>query len=70
VDLAGGQARLYAFNGRVPGPLLEARPGDDVQLRLRNTLREPTNLHFHGLHVSPNGTADNIFIDIPEDEPV
>ena len=68
VDLAGKQARLYAFNGRVPGPLLEARPGDDVQVRLRNTLREPTNLHFHGLHVSPSGTADNIFIEIPEGE--
>lgn len=68
VDLAGRQARLYAFNGRVPGPLLETRPGDDVQIRLRNTLREPTNLHFHGLHLSPNGTTDNIFIEIPEGE--
>lgn len=68
VDLAGRQARLYAFNGRVPGPVLEARPGDDVQVRLRNTLREPTNLHFHGLHLSPNGTADNIFVEIPEGE--
>ena len=29
------------------------------QLRLANT----TNLHLHGLHVSPNGDADNIFRD-------
>lgn len=68
VDLAGRQARLYALNGRVPGPLLEARPGDDVQIRVRNGLREPTNLHYHGLHISPSGTADNIFVEIPEGE--
>jgi len=68
VELAGRQARLYAFNGRVPGPLLEARPGDDVQLRFRNQLRQATNLHYHGLHISPTGTADDVFLDIPQGE--
>lgn len=65
VGVAGRQAHVYAFNGRVPGPMMEARAGDEVRLRLRNELFEPTNLHFHGLHVSPEGTADNVFLRIP-----
>lgn len=68
VELAGGQARLYAFNGRVPGPLLDVRPGDDVRLRFTNQLRESTNLHYHGLHISPTGTADDVFLQIPPGE--
>lgn len=70
VDLAGRQAQLYTFNGRVPGPVMELRPGDDVRLRLHNQLPEATNLHFHGLHVPPVGTADNIFLQVPTGEVV
>lgn len=65
VELAGRQARLYAFNGRVPGPLVEVKPGDEVLVRFRNELREPTNLHFHGLHIAPTGNADNVFLEVP-----
>ena len=68
VALAGRQARLYAFNGLVPGPILEVEPGDDVQVRLSNDLRESTNLHFHGLHIPPEGAADNIFLAVPPRE--
>lgn len=59
--LGGRSAHLFAFNGQVPGPILEANPGDDVTIRLTNNLGEPTNLHFHGLHIPPTGAADNIF---------
>jgi FtsP/CotA-like multicopper oxidase with cupredoxin domain len=68
MDLAGRSARLWAFNGQVPGPLLEAAAGDEVQVRLRNLLPDATNLHFHGLHVPPSGAADNIFLEIPPGE--
>jgi len=64
VSLGGRNARLFAFNGRVPGPLFEARPGDEITIRLANALREGTNLHFHGLHIPPTGAADNIFLHV------
>lgn len=48
LSLAGRQALLYSYNAQVPGPLIEARAGDTVRLRLRNELPEPTNLHYHG----------------------
>lgn len=48
------------YNKQYPGPTLRARPGDTVEIKFVNRLREATNLHFHGLHVSPAGRADNV----------
>ncbi|MCG2800374.1 MAG: multicopper oxidase family protein [Cellulomonas sp.] len=61
-QLAGRQARTMGYNGGVPGPTLRLRPGDTVRLDLVNRLEEVTNLHVHGLHVSPEGNGDNIFL--------
>jgi FtsP/CotA-like multicopper oxidase with cupredoxin domain len=61
-------ARLWAYDGVVPGPLIEARAGDTVRLRFTNRLPEPTNLHFHGLHVSPQGHGDNVWLSIAPGE--
>src|SRR3954447_10582782 len=37
------------------GPAIEARAGDTLQIDFKNSLSADTNLHFHGLHVSPTG---------------
>ncbi len=66
--LNGQPANLLSYSGRIPGPLLEARPGDTVRLRFRNQLATPTNLHFHGLHISPTGNADNPFLSVAPGE--
>ncbi|MCZ2075802.1 MAG: multicopper oxidase domain-containing protein, partial [Bryobacterales bacterium] len=68
LSVASRQALLYSYDGQVPGPLIEARAGDTVRLRLKNELPEPTNLHYHGLHVPPTGHADNSFLEIPPGE--
>lgn len=41
----------YAYNGTVPGPLIEARVGDTLIVHFRNDLPEPTTIHWHGLRV-------------------
>lgn len=70
---------LRSYNGEVVGPTLRARPGDVLRITVRNNLPtqpwkansmnklhdfDVTNLHFHGLHVSPNGISDNVLIEI------
>jgi FtsP/CotA-like multicopper oxidase with cupredoxin domain len=47
----GSTTEVYAYNGRVPGPTLEAREGDRVRVRFRNELPEATTVHWHGLHL-------------------
>lgn len=64
----GRPVRAVTYNGTFPGPLLRIREGETVQLRLVNRLDRPTNLHFHGLSISPGGRADNIWIQVPAGE--
>ena len=62
VRLAGRDTRALGFNGTSPGPTLRVRPGDELAVRLTNRLDQPTNLHTHGLRVSPQGNSDNPFL--------
>jgi FtsP/CotA-like multicopper oxidase with cupredoxin domain len=75
-DIGGYRLSLRAYEGDVPGPTLRVQPGDVLKLRLINELPpnsdvipvngdlphhfNTTNIHFHGLHVSPAGIADNV----------
>ncbi len=51
--VAGERARILLYNGRFPGPVLRVSEGERTELAFHNRLAEPTNLHLHGLHVSP-----------------
>nr|WP_255633252.1 multicopper oxidase family protein [Demequina sp. TTPB684] len=64
VTIAGATARMLSYNGSVPGPTLHLRPGDRIRVRLVNDLDKPTNLHTHGLLVSPEDNGDNPFLSI------
>ena len=41
----------YAYNGMIPGPLLEVSEGDRVIVHLKNELDEETTVHWHGFHI-------------------
>ncbi len=47
------------YNGVYGGPVMRVRPGDVLHVRLVNHLPQATNIHFHGLEVSPQGHGDN-----------
>ncbi len=70
---------LRLYNGRLVGPTLRVRPGDTIYLTLKNSmpvegwlpnmmnilnLFNTTNIHFHGLEVSPDGISDNVLIEL------
>lgn len=77
--IGNAPVNLRSYNGQLVGPTLRAKPGDVLRITVRNTLpTQPwkpnsmnklhdfntTNLHTHGLHVSPNGISDNVLIEI------
>ena len=68
VSIANRSASLMVYNGQAPAPRLEAKPGDTVRIHFSNKLSQATNLHYHGLHISPTGHADNVFLSIPPQE--
>jgi FtsP/CotA-like multicopper oxidase with cupredoxin domain len=69
----GTMSDAFAYNGRVPGPTLELREGDNVIVHFKNNLPAPTTIHWHGVHmpaaadgspfypVAPGGTYDYVF---------
>jgi len=48
----GTTTRAWGYNGRIPGPVIEARVGDVLEVRFTNRLPQPTNIHWHGLRVT------------------
>jgi suppressor of ftsI len=63
-DVGGRKLWALTYNGHYMPPTLRIRPGDRVELAMENHLDTVTNLHVHGLHVSPEGHSDNIFVQI------
>ena len=54
----GATFQAWTFNGRIPGPTIEGRVGDVLEIRFTNRLPEPTSIHWHGVRVpaSMDGT--------------
>jgi len=85
----------FSFAGQEIPPLIRTSPGQDIRLTYQNQMsrdsteqcidglcRNMTNLHFHGLHVSPNAPQDDVLtmmampgqsltyrVEIPLDQP-
>jgi FtsP/CotA-like multicopper oxidase with cupredoxin domain len=51
--VAPGGPQTWSYDGRVPGPLLRVKRGEEVKVRLVNELPEPTTIHWHGVRL-PN----------------
>jgi FtsP/CotA-like multicopper oxidase with cupredoxin domain len=59
VKLGKFEINAATYNGVYGGPVLRVRPGDVLHVRLVNKLDQATNIHFHGLSVTPQGRGDN-----------
>ncbi len=70
--ITGSDVNTQTYNTQFVGPTIHAQPGDTISVTFNNDLRgkdgtdDPehpvyTNIHYHGLHVDPEGTSDNIF---------
>ncbi len=54
-EIAPGMViNAWGYNGRTPGPTIEAVEGDRVRILVTNKLKEHTSVHWHGV-ILPNG---------------
>lgn len=51
--LSGDAARVTSLPGSYLGPIIRARKGDRLRIRLSNELDEATIIHWHGMRVPP-----------------
>jgi len=49
VDLGGPVVKTWAYGESVPGPLLRARAGDLMRIKVDNALPVATSVHWHGI---------------------
>ena len=52
-QLDGGRLAVWAYDGRVPGPIVRVRLGETLRFELTNGLPQETTIHWHGVRV-PN----------------
>lgn len=53
-DESGGThppTSVWTFGGTIPGPLLDAKVGDRLIVHFKNSLPEPTTIHWHGIRL-------------------
>jgi len=46
-----GESDTWGINGTLLGPTIRASRGEEVAMRVRNELDEPTTMHWHGMRV-------------------
>ncbi|MFI9324517.1 multicopper oxidase family protein [Kitasatospora aureofaciens] len=61
-DVSGREVHGASYTGSFVAPTIRVKPGSTVTIHLVNHLPVATNLHFHGLHVSPEGQSDDPFL--------
>jgi FtsP/CotA-like multicopper oxidase with cupredoxin domain len=47
----GLKAHCWGYNGRTPGPTIEAVAGDRLRIYVTNRLPAPTTVHWHGIRI-------------------
>lgn len=59
VEIVPGKVTAaWTYDGSVPGPLIRATVGQKLIVRFKNSLPEPTSVHWHGLRV--DNTVDGV----------
>ena len=49
VDIGGRVVDTLGYAETVPGPLIRANVGDELQITVNNKLEKPTSMHWHGI---------------------
>ncbi len=48
----GPETAVWAYNGRTPGPVIRAMQGERLRVHFKNTLEQPTTIHWHGIRLA------------------
>lgn len=61
IEVAPGfEAKVWAFNGQVPGPLIHVKEGDDLKITVHNLTSLSHTIHWHGVYQTNSWRNDGV----------
>ena len=56
----GRSREIFCYNGELPGPLIRAKVGETLRVRVLNKLDVPSSVHWHGMHQPDTWRMDGV----------
>jgi FtsP/CotA-like multicopper oxidase with cupredoxin domain len=56
----GRSRTIWCYNDELPGPLIRAKLGQKLRIKVANRLQAPTSVHWHGLHQPGTWQMDGV----------
>ena len=61
LDVAPGfKAKVWAYNGQVPAPLIRVNEGDEVEVTMTNNTTLTHTIHWHGMYQTNSWQSDGV----------
>jgi multicopper oxidase len=56
----GRTREVFCYDGKIPGPLVRAKLGQKLKIKVVNDLSVPTTIHWHGMHQPGTWQMDGV----------
>jgi FtsP/CotA-like multicopper oxidase with cupredoxin domain len=56
----GREREIWGYDGLLPGPVIRAREGETLRVKVINELGVPTSVHWHGMHQRGTWQMDGV----------
>jgi multicopper oxidase len=56
----GRMRDVYTYNGEIPGPVIHAKLGQKLRVKVVNEVGQPTSVHWHGMHQPGTWQMDGV----------
>ncbi len=51
---------MFCYDGKIPGPVIRAKEGQTLKIKVSNGLKVPTSIHWHGMHQPGTWQMDGV----------
>ena len=56
----GRPREVSCYDGKIPGPVIRAKEGQTLKVKVANGLKVPTSIHWHGMHQPGTWQMDGV----------
>jgi multicopper oxidase len=56
----GRPREVFCYDGKIPGPVIRAKEGQTLKIKVTNGLKIPTSIHWHGMHQPGTWQMDGV----------